>query len=237
MFYELMQAKSYRLESQISILKQKLNSYPSGKLIFVNNGGYTKWFISDNHTNTYLPKKQKALARQFAEKGYIDAYIKDLEVEKEAIHQYLTYCDNNADHVTKLTANSNYLKLTSGASQADCSHAKTLNTNLFNHNESVIAKLLLEYDISFEFKAPLFFDDITYYPSFTIKHPQTDELVYIEIFDCMENSIYRANTYYKLDLYALHGILPGKNLIALYGTENTPVNVAYVRAEIEYFFS
>ena len=237
MFYELMQTKSYRLESQISILKQKLNSYPSGRLIFVNNGGYTKWFISDNHTSTYLPKKQKALARQFAEKGYIDAYIKDLEVEKEAIQQYLKYCDNNAGHVAKLTTNADYLKLTSGGSQTDCSHTRAFDIHLFNHNESVIAKLLLEYDISFEFKAPLFFDDITYYPSFTIKHPQTDELVYIEIFDCMENSIYRANTYFKLDLYALHGILPGKNLIALYGNENTPVNVAYVRAEIEYFFS
>lgn len=237
MFYELMQTKIYRLESQISIFKHKLNSYPSGKLIFVNNGGYTKWFISDNHTNTYLPQKQKALARQFAEKSCINAYIKDLEAEKEAIRQYLQYCDNHADHVAKLKADSNYLKLISTDSPTACSTAKTLNTTLLNHNESVIAKLLLEYDIPFEFKAPLLFDDITYYPSFTIRHPQTDELVYVEIFDCMENSIHRANTYYKLDLYALHGILPGKNLIALYGNENELVNVAYARAEIEYFFS
>ena len=62
-----MLAEHKRLEKEISSLQSKLQSFPNGKLICVRNGGHYKWFHSDGHTQTYIPKKKRELAEQLAE--------------------------------------------------------------------------------------------------------------------------------------------------------------------------
>lgn len=66
-----MLAEHARLEKEISTLQSKLKSFPDGKLFCVHNGNHFKWFYSDGHTKTYIPKKQREYAEQLAIKKYL----------------------------------------------------------------------------------------------------------------------------------------------------------------------
>ena len=246
MFYEHMMTELNRLKNHTNRLKQNLTSYPAGKLIFVNNSGYTKWFISDGHTSKYIPKKQKSLAQKLAQKAYLEAQINDLEAEQEAISLYLDYCDTNANHLANLLTNPNILNLYSESTNSSSSiissesnstyKCYSTNAKLFLPNEKIIVQQLWEYNIPFQYKVPLVFSDITYYPTFTLTHPQTNKHIYLEVFDSVNDSIYRTNIYHKLDCYAAHDILPGKNLITVYCSEDTAIEPLYIRSQLEYFF-
>ena len=56
------------LEKEISSVEKKLDSLPPGNLLFSHNGNYLKWYQSDGHQQTYIPKKNRKLAEKLAEK-------------------------------------------------------------------------------------------------------------------------------------------------------------------------
>ena len=75
--YEKMLAKFNRLDLQISRLQKELQKFPPGKLICTHNKNYIKWFHSDGHIQTYIPKKKRAYAEQLAIKKYLSARLDD----------------------------------------------------------------------------------------------------------------------------------------------------------------
>mgnify|MGYP007112561181 CR=1 FL=1 len=58
MIYEQIISEHQRLEREISSLKKRINELPEGKLICARSGKYTKWYHSDGHHPTYLPKEK-----------------------------------------------------------------------------------------------------------------------------------------------------------------------------------
>ena len=54
---------------------------PDGKIICVHNGNRVKWFHSDGHTQTYIPKKHREYAQQLAYKRFL--LEKQTECKKE----------------------------------------------------------------------------------------------------------------------------------------------------------
>ena len=85
-----------RLEKEILDLQSKLKSFPDGKLICVHNGHHFKWFHSDGHTQTYIPKKQREYAEQLAIKKYLTTQLNACEHEKAAIEYYLRHHSTNS---------------------------------------------------------------------------------------------------------------------------------------------
>lgn len=57
-----------KLEKQIQSLESQLKTYPSGKLIVTRNDNRYKWYHSDGHHNTYIPKRKMDYATQLAAK-------------------------------------------------------------------------------------------------------------------------------------------------------------------------
>lgn len=69
---------------------------PPGKLTYSKNGRYCKWYQSDGHRQTYIPKNDRLLAEKLAYKNYLTLQLKNLCREKEAIDSYLKHHDKNA---------------------------------------------------------------------------------------------------------------------------------------------
>ena len=56
--------KAYQpLCDQILQMQNQLNELPKGKLLISRKGKYVKWYVSDGHTKTYIPKKKPAISR------------------------------------------------------------------------------------------------------------------------------------------------------------------------------
>ena len=63
--------KAYQpLCDQILQMQNQLNELPEGKLLISREGKYVKWYVSNGHTKTYIPKKNRLLAEQLAQKKY-----------------------------------------------------------------------------------------------------------------------------------------------------------------------
>ena len=81
-----MLAEHKRLEKEISDLQSKLKSFPDGKLFCVHNGNHYKWFHSDGHTKTYIPKKHKEYAEKQLDLVY-DDFMKYIEYMTEKYYR------------------------------------------------------------------------------------------------------------------------------------------------------
>ena len=65
-FYETMLLQQKQLQQKLTDIQKQLQQLPEGKLICTRCGNRTKWYRSDGHTKTYIPKDQKPYASQLA---------------------------------------------------------------------------------------------------------------------------------------------------------------------------
>lgn len=260
MFYERMQSELSQINSRISHLQNELNQFPPGKLIGVKNGNYIKWFNSNGHSCTYIPKRQKALAINLAKKKYIQSQIEDLNAEKNAIEHCSEVCKCKANNTSYLESNHEFMDLIYSYQDHPLSYsdeisewAKSPYDQSSKHPESlkfkcpgggyvrskselIIALMLSEYKIPFRYECPLVLRDVTFYPDFTTRHPHTGEYIYFEHFGLMDDSVYCSNAFQKLGIYSSYNIIPGKNLITTFESNDAALDPEFIRTLIEYYY-
>ena len=95
---------------------------------------------------------------------------------------------------------------------------------------------LYKYKIPFRYECILQLDDIFIFPDFTIRHPETGEVFYWEHFGLMEDTSYSQNTFSKMQLYNMNGIIPSVNLITTYETEKHPLSEEMIEEIVKYYF-
>lgn len=118
--YEQMLARRQWLEEKIKSIETQLTTFPKGKISCTRNGNYTKWYQSDGHTSTYLPKKERKLAEQLAMKGYLSLLLEDLRNEKKAIDLYVQQYDSHVGQAERfLQENADFRELLSTYSYYD----------------------------------------------------------------------------------------------------------------------
>ena len=253
-----MLAERNRLQEQIDSIQTQLKKYPKGKLICSKNGNHSKWYLSDTHTHSYLPKTERQLAEQLAGKKYLSHLQHDLQQEQKAIDFYLRHHNSNTPRSEKLFQIPEYNELLSSFftpwSQELISWTqspyirsekfpeqlihKTYSGNFVrSKSEAIIDMFLYTYKIPFRYECALQLGDITLFPDFTIMHPKTGELFYWEHFGMMDDSNYCKNMHSKLQLYTSHGIIPSIHLITTYETKSHPLSSTLVKILIEHYFT
>lgn len=253
-----MLAEHKRLEEQISSIQSQLSSFPDGKLICVHNGSHYKWFHSDGHTQTYIPKKNRVYAEQLAIKKYLSTLLKKYQHEKTAIEFYLRH--HNTDSVAPellLHDSSGYKELLSPYFQPLSQELlnwmkspfeknplypellihKTISGNFVRSKSEVLIDMSLHmHNIPFRYECALYLNGTTFYPDFTIRHPETGEYYYWEHFGLMDDESYIQKTCSKLYTYSSNGIIPSVHLITTYETKENPLSLEMIEKIIEHYF-
>lgn len=258
MFYERMLAENNRLDSQIKELQSKLKEFPAGKIFCTKNRQYYKWYTTDGKTQTYLPKSERQLAEKLTAKKYLSLFLEDLLHEKRAINFYLRHHNSNGSQAEQMLLNCpEYKKLLAPLFTPQSKELQEWSNRPFISNpkypeqlihksasgkyvrsksEVVIDMLLYTHKIPFRYEASLQLGNVTLYPDFTIRHPETGELYYWEHFGLADDPDYCKNITSKLNLYTSHGIIPTIQLITTYETKDTPLSVELVEKIINYYF-
>ena len=257
--YQTLYKKSLQLNKQITNLQQKLQTLPDGKLICCDNkDGTYKWYCSDGHHKTYIPKKNRQLAEQLALKKYLTLQLEEFSNEKKAIDFYLKHHHLAPDKATQLiTEHSEYAHLLTSyftpCSQQlqewantpyECNpkfpeqliHKSSSGHLVRSKSETLIDTLLYLNKIPFRYECALHLDGITLYPDFTIRHPQTGKVYYWEHFGLMDDESYAKNAFFKQQTYATHGIIPTQQLITTYETKNSPLSSDFDEKIIQFYF-
>ena len=253
-----MLSEHQRLEKEIKAIQAKIHEFPDGKLICTHNGKRTKWYQTDGHTQTYIPKENRKLAEQLAAKKYLSTLEKELRQEQTAIDFYLRHHNKNTGRAEQLLSDqSEYSELLSpfftplSIELFDCMNSPYLHNDknpelliykispgkyVRSKSESMIAMLLQMNRIPFRYECALQLGDITLFPDFTIRHPQTGQLFYWEHFGMMDNPAYARNAFSKLQLYNANEIIPSIDLLTTFETKNNPLSPEMVKKMVDYYF-
>lgn len=251
-------SESNRLDKQITLLQTQIKSLPEGKLVCTRNQNRYKWYQSDGHKCTYLPKSQRSLAEKLAIKKYLSLIQKDSIAEKRAIQFYLDHHHSDTGKAEQLLIQDSEFKnllkpYFTPLSQelSDWAHTnyphnpkypeqlihKSSSGNLLrSKSEAMIDMLLHTNKIPFRYECALQLGDITLYPDFTIRHPKTGQFYYWEHFGMMDHPNYSKKVPPKLDLYISNGIIPFVKLITTYETKDDPLSFEVINKLIEHYF-
>lgn len=255
--YEKMCSERQRLEQKIASIQDEIHELPDGKLVCVHNGNYTKWFQSDGHNCTYIPRKNRKLAEQLATKKYLSLQKEDLLQEQKAIDYYLNHHVTDCRAQQLLSDHSGYSDLLTPFFTPSSQELLDWMNSPYEHNqkypeqlihktgagiyvrsksESIIAMLLHVNKIPFRYECALHLENNTIYPDFTLRHPQTSQIFYWEHFGMMDNPTYCQNTFSKLQTYASNGIYPSLQLITTYETKDHPLDSGLAETMIKHYF-
>lgn len=257
--FEKIQKYHKQLEEEIREIEKKINSLPEGKLVICHDGkGRCKYFQSDGHTKSYIKKKDIELASQLAYKKYLAERLQETKQEKRATEYYL---DHHSKEIPKsiqfISESSEYQKLISKFFTPldqelnnwmqepyekstkyphQLIHKTPTGECVRSKSEVFIYSYLYMNKIPFRYECALQLGAITVFPDFTIRHPRTGKIFYWENFGMMDKRDYAKNTYAKLDLYQMHGIIPSIDLITTYETKEHPLGVDVIEKLIEHYF-
>ena len=258
MIYERIKYEYETLCNHIRRIQSELQKLPPGKLICCHQQNTSKWYLSDNHRKTYIPKSNRHLAEQLAKKKYLSLLLEDLENERLALSFYLRHHSPTGKSEQLLTSPSEFQKLLvpyftplsqeltdwmNSSYEKNTSHLENLiykgisNTLLRSKSEVLIDMLLRSHNIPFRYECALPLGNSIIYPDFTIRHPHTGNFYYWEHFGMMDNPAYIEKATSKLKLYAKHSITPGIQLITTYETQTHPLDPEIVEKYIEYHFT
>lgn len=108
-------------------------------------------------------------------------------------------------------------------------------------SEVIIADRLKAAGIIYYYEGRVIFDSMyadeikVWFPDFQVFNCRTGEKLYWEHFGLMDSPDYCASCQYKLETYAKHGIIMGKNLIVTMESSKHPLNTEYIDLLINSF--
>lgn len=260
MLYQRVCAEKKRLDKKIRDIETRLKGFPPGKMYITHNGKYFKWYYrrENDSTPVYIPKSQRSLAEQYAQKKYLLQLKTDLLHEQNALDYYLRHHKerpwksddflNQKPEYQELL--SNYLKPQSQelrewatASYPQNPHYKEHLYQLLDNGKKVrskseymISSILDKYQIPYRVEEELVIGSRTYYPDFTIRHPQTGEYFYWEHFGRIEKFDYLTKTTRKIHDYISIGFVPSINFIMTFETEEHPLTIERIEALVKEYF-
>lgn len=249
----------YRLlQQQANELQTAINKLPKGKLICSQGKNCIKWYVSDGHKQTYLPKKKRKLAEQLAVKKYLTTKLEYTRREMNALDFYMRHAPKQSESAAeRLMDHAGYRELLlpyckpkdqrlkewmEGPFEKNekypekLLHKTTAGIYVRSKSESMIALALQTNHIPFRYECALSIDGITLYPDFTILHPETMQVYYWEHFGRMDDPAYVDKTVAKLQLYASRGIIPTIQLIDTYETLEHPLTFERISNLVSHYF-
>lgn len=231
----------------------------------VNGKTYYKWYVKgefrEKRTNKrYLRRREKALAKELAKKRLNQARLNDIDHELKALDAYLskhsdglflhrlldspelgrffgeervTVSDDLAEELDQW-ASAEYEMNPLYPEQRVVPTDRGIKVR--SKSEAIILTFLSMFHIPFRYECRLEVGGHIYYPDFTIRHPLTGEYYYWEHVGMLENPNYKSSFLSKFNIYISNGILPDKNLILTFESENHPLDIRIVMDKLEEFF-
>lgn len=237
------------VRDQIEKCEKELKELPSGNFVCCSSGGKSKWYVSDGHTRSYIPKKDRALAAQLAYKKYVEASLSELIEKKDAMEKYIASCSvikpasailEKSEEMRKLITpilnslsedscqwmNSPYTK--NPKKPENLIHKSVSENFLRSKSESIIDMCLFNSNIPYRYECQLMLGGYVIYPDFTILNVRTGKMIYWEHFGCMDNAEYAMHACEKIKLYVSNGIIPSIDLIITFETKDKPLTADQV---------
>ena len=255
--YQEIKKRVRHIEGEIKQIEEMEKNWPAGELICTRNSGRYKWYLKNRKQSIYLPKRERKLAQELAQKKYHQLRRTDLKRELSACQKYIHMAETNENLSEKIMKHAEYERLLGGQYEQISKELEGWMKEKFEKNtgypenlivkgtqgkmlrsksEAIIDKMLYSAGIPFRYEDKLVFENMVLYPDFTIRHPLTGEFFYWEHFGLMDDYDYVNRACQKIKIYCDNGIIPSVNLILTYETKDHPLPIDQVEMLIKEYF-
>lgn len=118
----------------------------------------------------------------------------------------------------------------------NCIYATNNGEKVRSKSEMMIANLLLELHLPYQYEKPLFLEGAWHYPDFTILDLSTRTEVYYEHFGLMDQESYQAGAFAKIARYENAGFALGNQLLFSFESAQTPFDIGQIRHRLQMRF-
>ncbi len=118
----------------------------------------------------------------------------------------------------------------------NCIYATNNGEKVRSKSEMMIANLLSELNLPYQYEKPLLLDGTFYYPDFTILDLSTRTEVYYEHFGLMDQENYQASAFAKIAKYEAAGYAIGDQLLFSFESAQTPFDIGQIRRRLRMRF-
>lgn len=232
-------------------------SQPAGGALRVRrvNGAERCYMVdaNDEHTMSYIPKSNEALAFRLAQQEYDSRVLASVEKEIGAIERLLRVYSGTSpeeiieryppgkrkfiipveasdEDIVREWRAAEYSALPLNAYETGLGLVTDQGEQVRSKSELIIANELYKNGVLYRYECPLWLDGYEEaYPDFTILNVRKREELYWEHLGLMNNQAYVEKSIRKISSYILNGIYPGENLILTFETEETRLNTRIVK--------
>ena len=250
------------LDLLISRLQESLASRPAGKLRMTVERGNNRYykFLSGKGWE-YIGSNDEKTVKDLAQKEYEERLLNDALNERILLQSFLKcFHFTDPDEEIKMLDERIRKYVKPDLSPDDAFARRWLATEFEQHrkteyhrietlrkdlviskSEALIADRLFSEGVPYRYEQILRlgkgFNQMVFYPDFTILNKRTRKLFYWEHLGLMGDRNYCQDNLTKLDTYAKYGIIQGKNLILTYESEGKTLSMAYVKSMIKEFLT
>ena len=250
------------LDLLISRLQESLALRPAGKLQIVVERGNTRFYnYADPKERHYLKKGDEKTLKDLAQKEYEERLLGNALEERSQLQTLLKTMPSTDPKTAFQTMDERIRKYVKPDLSPDDAFARrwlatefeqhrkteyhrieTLRKDLvISKSEALIADRLFSEGVPYRYEQILRlgkgFNQMVFYPDFTILNKRTRKLFYWEHLGLLGDRNYCQDNLTKLDTYAKYGIIQGKNLILTYESEGKTLSMAYVMKMIKEFLT
>ena len=249
---ELLLKEQFRLEEIMKDTKNRLEKAPKGRLRLSKSHDHVQyyWCVDDKKTGDYIPKDNKPLVKQLAQKSYDEKILQLAEKRYSQIMKLVKdYTDDELESIylnehperRKLIEpveptweqriNEWITKEYAGKEfQEDTPVILTeKGERVRSKSEKIMADYFYRNGIEYKYECPLYLKGMgIVYPDFTFLSKKTGREVYWEHNGKCDDISYVRNMVRKINAYENNGIFQGERLILTYETEQTILNTGKI---------
>lgn len=256
--YDLTAEEIKYLDKLIEKTQESLSHAPKGTLNIDRSSGHAEYYMrltGSEVKRVYIAKYNLALAKALAQKDYDKKLLKKLKERRTALARCASACppwspdsvyyglskERQSLVVPVVTTDVQFAQewqdtpyTGKGFADDSGSYYTERGERVRSKSEVIIANLLYHMEIPYRYEFPLKTGEKILYPDFTVLDVKRRRIIFAEHFGMIDNPEYAKNFLWKINFYAVNGIIQGKNLITTFEGTDTQLDIRSFKEQLEY---
>ncbi len=250
MFINYIDNRKKYISRELLKIKRKISKLPDDDITFYKINDVYRFFQGRGARRRYLKKNDKELIVQLVQKKMLQVDYENLQSELLMLEKvkYRSEAQRKKDEeffripqIKEIVYKKSF-EMTPWMQEEysrnpfhpeNLVHDTVFGIKCRSKSEEIIAERLAENNIEFRYECLLVLEGQSFYPDFTLRSRNTNEIKIFEHFGLVDQEEYLKKCLTKIEIYIRNGFIPGVNFFFTFETLDRPLTNRKIEIEIE----